>query len=55
MQHLSESKQSSWYHCPSVKKYIAPLASVLKSYNGLLAGWTGNYNLVKEDYDQIDP
>ncbi|KAJ0548605.1 putative transcription factor interactor and regulator CCHC(Zn) family [Helianthus annuus] len=31
------------------------LASVLESYESLLAGKIGNTNLTKEDYDQIDP
>ncbi|KAJ0770921.1 putative transcription factor interactor and regulator CCHC(Zn) family [Helianthus annuus] len=31
------------------------LASVLESYEGLVAGKIGNTNLTKEDYDQIDP
>ncbi|KAF5797637.1 putative transcription factor interactor and regulator CCHC(Zn) family [Helianthus annuus] len=31
------------------------LASVLKSYESLVAGKIGNTNLTKEDYDQIDP
>ncbi|KAM0014213.1 putative transcription factor interactor and regulator CCHC(Zn) family [Helianthus debilis subsp. tardiflorus] len=31
------------------------LASVLESYESLVAGKIGNTNLTKEDYDQIDP
>ncbi|KAJ0845417.1 putative transcription factor interactor and regulator CCHC(Zn) family [Helianthus annuus] len=31
------------------------LASVLESYEGLVAGKIGNFELTKEDYDQIDP
>ncbi|KAM0064239.1 putative transcription factor interactor and regulator CCHC(Zn) family [Helianthus debilis subsp. tardiflorus] len=31
------------------------LASILESYESLVAGKIGNTNLTKEDYDQIDP
>ncbi|KAF5813176.1 putative transcription factor interactor and regulator CCHC(Zn) family [Helianthus annuus] len=31
------------------------LASVLESYEGLIAGKIGNLNMTKEDYDQVDP
>ncbi|KAM0040557.1 putative transcription factor interactor and regulator CCHC(Zn) family [Helianthus debilis subsp. tardiflorus] len=31
------------------------LASVLESYEGLIAGKMGNPNMTKEDYDQVDP
>ncbi|XP_035840317.1 uncharacterized protein LOC118487514 [Helianthus annuus] len=39
----------------SVKQQMVFLASVLESYEGLIAGKIGNTNLTKEDYDQIDP
>ncbi|KAJ0455599.1 hypothetical protein HanIR_Chr15g0753001 [Helianthus annuus] len=39
----------------SAKQQMILLASVLKSYEGLVAGKIGNTNLMKEDYDQIDP
>ncbi|KAJ0696611.1 hypothetical protein HanLR1_Chr10g0359191 [Helianthus annuus] len=31
------------------------LASILESYESLVAGKVGNPNMTKEDYDQIDP
>ncbi|KAJ0926765.1 hypothetical protein HanRHA438_Chr04g0175071 [Helianthus annuus] len=34
---------------------MALLALVLQSYERLVEAQIGNYNLVKEDYDQIDP
>ncbi|KAM0039766.1 hypothetical protein Hdeb2414_s0012g00385841 [Helianthus debilis subsp. tardiflorus] len=39
----------------SAKQQMSFLASVLESYEGLVAGKIGNYELTKEDYDQIDP
>ncbi|KAJ0851761.1 putative transcription factor interactor and regulator CCHC(Zn) family [Helianthus annuus] len=39
----------------SAKQQMVFLASVLESYEGLVAGKIGNTNLTKEDYDQIDP
>ncbi|KAM0043256.1 hypothetical protein Hdeb2414_s0010g00339131 [Helianthus debilis subsp. tardiflorus] len=39
----------------SIKQQMVFLASVLESYEGLIAGKIGNTNLTKEDYDQIDP
>ncbi|KAJ0938953.1 putative transcription factor interactor and regulator CCHC(Zn) family [Helianthus annuus] len=39
----------------SAKQQMIFLASVLESYEGLVAGKIGNTNLTKEDYDQIDP
>ncbi|KAJ0610459.1 putative transcription factor interactor and regulator CCHC(Zn) family [Helianthus annuus] len=37
------------------KQQMSFLASVLESYEGLVAGKIGNSKLTKEDYDQIDP
>ncbi|KAJ0622011.1 putative transcription factor interactor and regulator CCHC(Zn) family [Helianthus annuus] len=39
----------------SAKQQMVFLASVLESYESLVAGKVGNTNLTKEDYDQIDP
>ncbi|KAJ0613542.1 hypothetical protein HanIR_Chr02g0052511 [Helianthus annuus] len=39
----------------SAKQQMVFLASVLESYESLVAGKIGNTNLMKEDYDQIDP
>ncbi|KAJ0820305.1 putative transcription factor interactor and regulator CCHC(Zn) family [Helianthus annuus] len=39
----------------SAKQQMVFLASVLESYEGLVAGKIGNTNLTKEDYDQMDP
>ncbi|XP_035834106.1 uncharacterized protein LOC110882178 [Helianthus annuus] len=39
----------------STKQQMVFLASVLESYESLVAGKIGNTNLTKEDYDQIDP
>ncbi|KAF5786585.1 putative transcription factor interactor and regulator CCHC(Zn) family [Helianthus annuus] len=39
----------------SAKQQMVFLASVLESYESLVAGKIGNTNLTKEDYDQIDP
>ncbi|KAJ0876109.1 putative transcription factor interactor and regulator CCHC(Zn) family [Helianthus annuus] len=39
----------------AVKQQMSFLASVLESYEGLIAGKIGNSELTKEDYDQIDP
>ncbi|KAJ0887433.1 putative transcription factor interactor and regulator CCHC(Zn) family [Helianthus annuus] len=38
----------------SAKQQMVFLASVLESYESLVAGKIGNTNLTKEDYDQID-
>ncbi|KAJ0947026.1 putative transcription factor interactor and regulator CCHC(Zn) family [Helianthus annuus] len=37
------------------KQQMVFLASVLESYESLVAGKIGNTNLMKEDYDQLDP
>ncbi|KAJ0786261.1 putative transcription factor interactor and regulator CCHC(Zn) family [Helianthus annuus] len=37
------------------KQQMVFLASILDSYESLVAGKIGNTNLTKEDYDQIDP
>ncbi|KAF5790198.1 putative transcription factor interactor and regulator CCHC(Zn) family [Helianthus annuus] len=37
------------------KKHMMFLASVLESYESLIAGRIRNPNMTKEDYDQIDP
>ncbi|KAJ0751833.1 putative transcription factor interactor and regulator CCHC(Zn) family [Helianthus annuus] len=39
----------------SAKQQMVFLASVLESYESLVAGKIGNTNLTKKDYDQIDP
>ncbi|KAJ0867860.1 putative transcription factor interactor and regulator CCHC(Zn) family [Helianthus annuus] len=39
----------------SAKQQMVFLASVLESYESLVASKIGNTNLTKEDYDQIDP
>ncbi|KAJ0502076.1 putative transcription factor interactor and regulator CCHC(Zn) family [Helianthus annuus] len=39
----------------AAKQQMSFLASVLESYEGLVAGRIGNSELTKEDYDQIDP
>ncbi|XP_022019111.1 uncharacterized protein LOC110919139 [Helianthus annuus] len=39
----------------TAKQHISLLASVLESYESLLAGRIGNPDMTKEDYDQIDP
>ncbi|KAM0049922.1 putative transcription factor interactor and regulator CCHC(Zn) family [Helianthus debilis subsp. tardiflorus] len=39
----------------SAKQQMVFLASVLESYECLVAGKIGNTNLTKEDYDQLDP
>ncbi|KAJ0690938.1 putative transcription factor interactor and regulator CCHC(Zn) family [Helianthus annuus] len=39
----------------AAKQHIALLASVLESYESLVAGRIGNPDMTKEDYDQIDP
>ncbi|KAJ0556873.1 putative transcription factor interactor and regulator CCHC(Zn) family [Helianthus annuus] len=39
----------------AAKQHIALLASVLEAYEGLVAGRIGNPDMIKEDYDQIDP
>lgn len=39
----------------NVNEHMAFLGSVLESYECLIAGRIGNYNMTKEDYDQIDP
>ncbi|KAJ0448892.1 hypothetical protein HanHA89_Chr17g0722231 [Helianthus annuus] len=39
----------------SAKQQMVFLASLLESYECLVAGKIGNTNLTKEDYDQIDP
>ncbi|KAJ0448995.1 putative transcription factor interactor and regulator CCHC(Zn) family [Helianthus annuus] len=37
------------------QQHMSFLASILVSYEGLIAGKIGNPNLTKEDYDQVDP
>ncbi|KAJ0913626.1 putative transcription factor interactor and regulator CCHC(Zn) family [Helianthus annuus] len=39
----------------TAKQQMVFLASILESYESLVAGKIGNTNLTKEDYDQIDP
>ncbi|KAJ0477395.1 putative transcription factor interactor and regulator CCHC(Zn) family [Helianthus annuus] len=39
----------------AAKQHIALLASVLEAYEGLVAGRIDNPDMMKEDYDQIDP
>ncbi|XP_035838279.1 ELKS/Rab6-interacting/CAST family member 1-like [Helianthus annuus] len=39
----------------AAKQQMVFLASILESYESLVAGNIGNTNLTKEDYDQIDP
>ncbi|KAJ0918598.1 putative transcription factor interactor and regulator CCHC(Zn) family [Helianthus annuus] len=39
----------------AAKQHIALLASMLESYESLVAGKIGNPDMTKEDYDQIDP
>ncbi|KAJ0795985.1 hypothetical protein HanPI659440_Chr04g0156841 [Helianthus annuus] len=39
----------------TAKQQMVFLASILESYERLVAGKIGNTNLTKEDYDQIDP
>ncbi|KAJ0788289.1 putative transcription factor interactor and regulator CCHC(Zn) family [Helianthus annuus] len=39
----------------AAKQQMSFLASILKSYESLVAGKIGNSELTKEDYDQIDP
>ncbi|KAF5771913.1 hypothetical protein HanXRQr2_Chr13g0570511 [Helianthus annuus] len=39
----------------AAKQQMSFLASILESYESLLAGRIGNPELTKEDYDQIDP
>ncbi|KAF5782608.1 putative transcription factor interactor and regulator CCHC(Zn) family [Helianthus annuus] len=48
-------KNSQNFDEESAKQQMVFLASVLESYEGLVAGKIGNTNLTKEDYDQIDP
>ncbi|KAF5765957.1 putative transcription factor interactor and regulator CCHC(Zn) family [Helianthus annuus] len=37
------------------QQHMSFLASILVSYEGLIAGKIGNPNMTKEDYDQVDP
>ncbi|KAJ0747021.1 putative transcription factor interactor and regulator CCHC(Zn) family [Helianthus annuus] len=37
------------------RQHLSFLASILGSYEGLIAGKIGNPNMTKEDYDQVDP
>ncbi|KAF5802789.1 putative transcription factor interactor and regulator CCHC(Zn) family [Helianthus annuus] len=37
------------------QQHMSFLASILVSYEGLIAGKIGNPNITKEDYDQVDP
>ncbi|KAF5796679.1 putative transcription factor interactor and regulator CCHC(Zn) family [Helianthus annuus] len=43
------------FSAPNAKEHITFLASILESYEGLVTGRIGNYNMTKEDYDKIDP
>ncbi|KAJ0568302.1 putative transcription factor interactor and regulator CCHC(Zn) family [Helianthus annuus] len=48
-------KASPHLNTDSAKQHMSFLASVLESYEGLIAGKIGNPNMTKEDYDQVDP
>ncbi|KAF5813676.1 putative transcription factor interactor and regulator CCHC(Zn) family [Helianthus annuus] len=48
-------KKSPAMSINAAKQQMSFLASVLESYEGLVAGKIGNSELTKEDYDQIDP
>ncbi|KAJ0734586.1 putative transcription factor interactor and regulator CCHC(Zn) family [Helianthus annuus] len=48
-------KNGQNYSEESAKQQMVFLASVLESYESLVAGKIGNTNLTKEDYDQLDP
>ncbi|KAJ0765620.1 putative transcription factor interactor and regulator CCHC(Zn) family [Helianthus annuus] len=48
-------KNSPSMRINAAKQQMSFLASVLESYEGLVAGKIGNSELTKEDYDQIDP
>ncbi|MFS7972261.1 putative transcription factor interactor and regulator CCHC(Zn) family [Helianthus anomalus] len=48
-------KKSSAMSINDAKQQMSFLASVLESYEGLVAGKIGNSELTKEDNDQIDP
>ncbi|KAJ0675763.1 putative transcription factor interactor and regulator CCHC(Zn) family [Helianthus annuus] len=50
----------NWNDSPNLnpdfaKQKMSFLASILESYEGLIAGKIGNPNMTKEDYDQADP
>ncbi|KAJ0809384.1 putative transcription factor interactor and regulator CCHC(Zn) family [Helianthus annuus] len=51
---------SDWKNSPLLnnefaQQHMSFLASILVSYEGLIAGKIGNPNMTKEDYDQVDP
>ncbi|KAJ0726890.1 putative transcription factor interactor and regulator CCHC(Zn) family [Helianthus annuus] len=48
-------KNSPTMSINAAKQQMSFLASVLESYEGLVAGKIGNSEWTKEDYDQIDP
>ncbi|KAJ0836751.1 putative transcription factor interactor and regulator CCHC(Zn) family [Helianthus annuus] len=48
-------KNGQKFNEETTKQQMVFLASVLESYEGLVAGKIGNTNLTKEEYDQIDP
>ncbi|KAF5790079.1 putative transcription factor interactor and regulator CCHC(Zn) family [Helianthus annuus] len=48
-------KNSQSMNADSTKQQMIFLASIMESYESLVAGRIGNPNMTKEDYDQIDP
>ncbi|KAJ0600523.1 putative transcription factor interactor and regulator CCHC(Zn) family [Helianthus annuus] len=54
------NSNSDWKNSPLLnnefaQQHMSFLASILVSYEGLIAGKIGNPNMTKEDYDQVDP
>ncbi|KAJ0883586.1 hypothetical protein HanPSC8_Chr10g0423311 [Helianthus annuus] len=48
-------KDSSHLNTDFARQHMSFLASILGSYEGLIAGKIGNPNMTKDDYDQVDP
>ncbi|KAM0035788.1 putative transcription factor interactor and regulator CCHC(Zn) family [Helianthus debilis subsp. tardiflorus] len=48
-------KNSQSLNAEATKQHMVFLASILESYESLVAGKIGNPNMTKEDFDQIDP
>ena len=48
-------KNSQSLNAEAAKQQMVFLASILESYESLIAGKVGNPKMTKEDYDQIDP
>ena len=55
MQHSCECPNLQGLTAEKIQEHMSALAAVLESFECLIAGKIGNFNLTQEDYAQIDP